>query len=239
MRSALLVRGTLLALSTAILSSPVSAHAQDPASSRPDAVGSASADPVITVDYSNPGLAPSAWTLTVHPDGTAHFTSEMAPPPRESKGELGIPKIDRDIQVSPRFAAGIFATAEHHSWFNQQCESHQKVAFQGNKKVSYRGPHGSGSCTFNYSKDKEIESLGDSLVAVASTVMEGVKLELLLQHDPLGLDREIEALASAAHEGRAQQLNAITDILQHLAQDDHVMDKVRKQATLLLARGDS
>ena len=45
-------------------------------------------------------------------------------------------------------------------------------------------------------------------------------------------------LVSAAEEGRARELCAIRGILARLAEDDHVMDMVRKQARQLLARAD-
>jgi len=93
---------------------------------------------------------------------------------------------------------------------------------------------GKGSCTFNFSKDKEIEELGDRLVAVAGTIVEGARLEALLQHDPLGLDKETEYLVEAAGDGRAQEIGAIRGILQRLADDEGVMDRVRKRARVLL-----
>ena len=195
--------------------------------------------PLIVFDYSNPGLSPSHWALTIHPDGSGHFTSEtnnQAPAPGT---EMTLPSVDRDIKVSPKFAVSVFDTAQRHSWFNQDCDGHMKVAFQGSKKISFSGPEGSGSCTFNYSKDKQIQALSDSMQAVAMTILEGVKLEMLLQHDPLGLDKEIGNLANAANDGRAQQICAISEILQRLAQDDRVMDMVRKQARMLLAKADS
>ena len=195
--------------------------------------------PVIVFEYSNPGLSPSHWLLTIHPDGSGHFTSETNVQAPVVGDEMTLPNVNRDIKLSPRFAAGVFDAAQRHSWFNQDCDGHMKVAFQGSKKISFSGPQGSGSCTFNYSKDKQIQALGDSMQAVAMTILEGVKLEMLLQHDPLGLDKEIGNLANAANDGRAQQICAISEILQRLVQDDHVMDMVRKQARLLLAKADS
>ena len=150
---------------------------------------------------------------------------------------MGVPGVDRDIQVSAAFAERVFGAAQRHNWFNESCESHLKVAFQGWKQFSYTGPQGSGSCTFNYSKDKEIQTLGDSLQAVAETILEGARLEMLLQHDRLGLDAEMEFLTEAVGDGRAQQVRAIQEILERLAQDDGVLERVRKQARALLARG--
>jgi hypothetical protein len=122
--------------------------------------------------------------------------------------------------------------------FNTGCESHMKVAFQGLKKLTYNGPEGEGSCEFNYSKDPEIQALGDSMVAVATTIIEGARLEALLQHDPLGLDQEIQNVQEAAGDGRAQQICSIRDILERLSQDPAVMERVRKRAKALLARAD-
>ena len=94
--------------------------------------------------------------------------------------------------MSAEFAGHVFDVAKRNNWFNSSCESHIKVAFQGWKTFSYTGPEGHGSCTFNYSKDREIQQMGDSLQAVAQTIVEGARLQILLQHDPLGLDQEMD-----------------------------------------------
>lgn len=193
----------------------------------------------VVVDFTNPGLSPSHWTLTLHPDGTGHFHSEMGKPPAGGLEEIDTPNIDRNVQLSPHFAARVFAVAERHNRFNENCESRLKVAFQGWKKFTYTGPDGSGSCTFNFSKDKEIEALSDNMDAVAETILEGERLEVLLEHDRLGLDKEMEFLVDAASSGRAQQICAIRGILDRLAQDDEVMERVRKRARMLLTQGDT
>jgi len=202
----------------------VAAHAQIPA-----------ADSTFQVDFSNPGLSPSQWTLTLRPDGTGHFRSPVGNAPTDANPGIVVPAVDRDFQVSPAYAGNVFAAAARHKWFKESCESHLKVAFQGWKTLTYTGPQGQGSCTFNYSKDKEIQDLGDSLEAVAETILEGARMELLLQHDRLGLDAEMEFLVEAVGDGRAQQICAIREILERLAQDDTVLERVRKRARMLLA----
>ena len=194
---------------------------------------------VIVVEFSNPGLSPAHWTLTIHRGGQAHFRSDLGPPIKAERGQIQTPGIDRDIELSPGFAAAAFDAAARHLFFNQNCESHLKVAYQGAKTLSYSGPEGKGSCTFNYSRDREIQALGDNFQGVAETVIEGARLETLLQHDPLGLDKEIAALADAAESGRAQQLCAIRPILERLVRDDRVLDIVRKRARALLAQANT
>jgi hypothetical protein len=217
--------------------------AQDNAMSQtaesPAARDQATQQATVVVDFTDPGLNPAHWRLTLHPDGSGHFRSEMGKPPAGGLQEIETPDVDRDVQLSPEFAERVFDMAARHHSFNEKCESRLKVAFQGWKTFSYKGPDGSGSCTFNYSKDKEIESLSDMVGAVAETILEGERLEVLLAHDRLGLDREMEFLVDAASTGRAQQIGAIRDILSRLAQDDDVMERVRKRARLLLAQGAS
>jgi hypothetical protein len=185
-------------------------------------------------DFSNPALAPSHWTLVLHPDGSGHFTSRGGDMPG-SNSDMKTPPVDREIHVSKQFADHVFQTAYSHKLFNENCESHLKVAFQGTKTLRYSGPKGSGSCTFNYSKDKDIQALGDSMVAVEQTIMEGARLQLLMKHDPLGLDAEMNFLVQAAKDGRVQQICVIRGILTQLADDPAVLEEVRKRADFLLS----
>jgi hypothetical protein len=192
--------------------------------------------PVLEMDYSNPSLTPAHWVLTIRPDGSGHFSSERGSAPTDPSEGFQAANVDRDIRVSAEFAAHVFEVIHQQKNFSSGCESHMKVAFQGWKKLSYSGPDGTGTCTFNYSKDKEIQGLGESLVAVAAAIVEGARLETLLQHDRLGLDREMDYLMEAAGDGRVQQICTIRSILERLAADPEVMDRVRKRARVLLAR---
>ncbi|HUB00987.1 MAG TPA: hypothetical protein VMA34_21835 [Terracidiphilus sp.] len=189
----------------------------------------------IEVDFLNPGLSPSHWTLTLHPDGSGHFVAGGGKGMGADDSDIVAMGVDRDIQLSKEFAEHVFAVARQQKLFNEPCESRLKVAFQGTKTLKYSGPDGAGSCSFNYSKNRDIENLGDSMVAVAGTIMEGQRLELLLVHDPLGLDREIDFLVQAAKDGRAQQLCVIRGILTRLADDPAVLNHVRERAGQLLA----
>jgi hypothetical protein len=194
---------------------------------------------VVRVDFSNPGLFPAQWTLVLHPDGSGHFHAEGGTKPADESETIVPAKVDRDVNLSPEFASRIFSEVRTHRVLRGKCESHLKVAFQGLKKISYSGPDGEGGCEFNYSSDKQIQDMGDSLVAVGSTLIEGARLELLLQHDPLGLDKAIQYIVEATDDGRLQQICAIRGILERLEDDPHVLERVRKRAHLLLEHSGS
>lgn len=194
---------------------------------------------VLKVDYSNPGLTPSHWVLEFHPDGTGHFRSERGNnAPVNGLESMEPAAVDRDIKLDPTFAAHMFEIVHHHKLFKESCDSHMKVAFQGWKKISYNGPDGQGTCEFNFAKDRDIEGMGESLVAVAATLNEGARLQLILQHDPLGLDKEMEFLLEGSGDGRLQQVCTISGILKKLEDDPAVMDRVRRRAHMLLQQSD-
>jgi hypothetical protein len=192
----------------------------------------------LELDYSNPGLTPGHWVLSLAPDGSGHFRSEQGDAPVDTSQGFQAGNVDRDIKVSAEFAGHVFEVVHQHSFSESGCESHMKVAFQGWKKLTYNGPDGAASCTFNYSKDKQIQNLGESLVAVAMGILEGARLQTLLQHDRLGLDKEMDFLVEAAGDGRVQQIGTIRGILERLADDSEVMERVRKRAKQLLARAE-
>lgn len=197
-------------------------------------------DPVVRFEFTNPGLYPAHWTLVLHPDGTGHFHADGGNRPTDPPETILPGKMDRDVHLDSEFTSHVFQTIHKDKRIlRDKCESHLKVAFQGTKKITYSGPDAEGGCEFNYSTDKEIQELGESVVAVGSTLIEGARLELLLQHDPLGLDKAIQYVVEATGDGRLQQICAIRAILERLEDDPHVLDRVRKQARMLLARAGS
>lgn len=200
---------------------------------------SGESDAVVKVDFSNPGLSPSHWTLVLHPDGSGHFHAEGGARSSEDEDVIAPARIDRDVTLTGDFTNHVFQTVHDPRVLKGKCESHLKVAFQGLKKIDYSGPDAAGGCEFNYSSNKEIQDLGDSLVAVGSTLIEGARLELLYQHDPLGLDKAIQYVVEASDDGRLQQICAIRGILERLEDDPRVLDRVRKRAKMLLARAGS
>jgi hypothetical protein len=197
----------------------------------------------IQIEFEHPGMSPAHWTMIIHPDGSGHFHALPRNPPQQFENtenrripDLG--EIDRDVNLSERYARRVFDVAQRHKYFNEECESRQKVAFSGWKKLSYQGQDGSGSCRFNYGADKEINALSDSLLSVEETIIFGERLKLYLQYDRLGLDTEMEGLWAAAEDSRAEQFGSIRDILDRLCSDPRVLERVKKRARMLLARID-
>jgi len=219
-RSAGFAKGTLLVL--AVFSWGGAAQGQQSA--------------VVQIDFTNAQLVPAHWSLKINPDGSGQFDAEGGHPADTDTTHLWVEDVHRPVKLSAALTEQVFATARLRKLFAFPCESHMKVAFQGMKRLSYTGPDGSGACEYNYSKDKEIESLGNVLMAVEYTILSGAKMEKLLQHDRLGLDQELDNLAEALHEGNAAEIGTIGETLTRIASDEAVMERARRKARLLLTQ---
>jgi hypothetical protein len=193
---------------------PISACAQAPAT--------------ITFSFNNPGLDPPAYTLVIQANGSGFY---------RQPGQSGAAQIDAPITIDSGLREQLFAAARHSHFFAVECQmKHSHVAFTGQKTFAYNGPEGSGSCTFNYARDQQLDQLGEQLEAVVTTLGDGEHLAVLLAHDKLGLDAAVEQLAAAQTAGQALDLGNIAPVLRAIAADDGVLDHTRVLARSLLPK---
>ena len=115
------------------------------------------------------------------------------------------------------------------------CEaSDTRIAFTGKKTVAYAGSDGNGQCSYNWSRDKELNQLAEDLMAIAYTLHEGNRLAIEHTHSRLSLDSELEILQEAAKDHRALEIENIAPVLDAIASDSAVMNRARNRARALL-----
>jgi hypothetical protein len=190
----------------------------------------------IRFTYENPQLQPPKYVVTVGEDGTGHFRSEGGGPASKDPQNMPGDPQDRPIHISKALRQAMFAAARKNKLFATSCDDGGKnIAFQGSKTLQYEGPEGQGSCTYNWSKSPQIDKLTDQFQAIALTLDEGSKLQREYEHGRLSLDTELEFLEQAVHDGRAIEVENIAPILQTLAGDEAVLQRVQRRARALLA----
>lgn len=192
----------------------------------------------IRFTYENPKLQPHKYVITVGEDGSGHFSSQAAD---AAEGQsMGSESQDRPIHISKALRESMFAIAHKNKLFAISCDDGGKnIAFQGNKTLEYEGPEGKGSCMYNWSKNPQIDKLTDQFEAIAATLDEGSKLQREYEHGRLSLDEEMEILEQMVHDGRAIELENIAPILQTLAGDEAVLQRVQRRARALLQEAKS
>jgi hypothetical protein len=200
-----------------------------------EAPSASSSGAQIRFEFENAQLQPSRFDMVIHEDGSGHFQSVTGPISVKDSGGIEAGPLNRDIAIQEPLLSTLFATAHARKNFAVECEAKAKVAYRGNKILSYQGPDGHGTCTFNWSKDNQIQKLADQLESVAMTLEYGRRLEVEHQHNRLGLDAELEFLADAVKDGQALEIENIAPTLQSIVDDETVMNRARQRAKVMLS----
>lgn len=205
------------------------------ASSVSDASVSKSAE--VSFQFDRTGLPVPRFTLRLREDGTGSYQAdqaEIAATATSMRGQAA-QHVDRPIKLSSGTVTKIFKAARAADHFNVECASKAKnIADTGKKTLSYTGADGSGSCVYNYSENKSIDTLTDTFLAIAYTIDEGRKLEFLHRYDRLGLDAEMISFAQELDAGRALELGTISPTLAAIADDTALIQRVRLKAQKML-----
>jgi hypothetical protein len=186
--------------------------------------------------FTNPALSPAAFRIEFDASGLGHYHSEPGTSsPPDAQGVL--PEgFDQQIEIRAPLRDQLLALAHSRHFLAGECDNRQhKVAFTGNKTISYTGPEGQKSCTFNWSTDAQLAKVAGDFIAISQTLEEGRKLRLEYLHDRLSLDAELETLANSVKSGTALELENIAPELQAIASDGAVMKRAQMRAATLLA----
>ncbi|GAC1415138.1 MAG: hypothetical protein NVSMB62_02170 [Acidobacteriaceae bacterium] len=205
----------------------------------------------VSFGFERSGLPVPKYTLTVHEDGTGTYqgeeltasglrtvSSQFQPSPASSKPQEAGPSEPflQSFTLSSATSHRIFALARTLKQFNLACASKAKnIADTGTKTLTYRSPAGGGSCTYNYSENKNVVQLTDLFYGLTETMDTGRRLDHLHRYDRLGLDSAIGLLAQQVTDGRALELGSIAETLRSIASDADLMQRVRVRASQLLS----
>jgi hypothetical protein len=203
----------------------------------PAAGPSAQKQAEVSFQFDRTGLPVPRFTLRIREDGTASYQADQAETPATANSMRGqaAQHIDRPINLTRGTVAKVFKAARAANYFNMECASKAKnIADTGKKTLTYTGADGSGSCTYNYSENKTIDTLTSAFQGIAYTMDEGRRLEFLHKYDRLGLDAEMISLTQEAEAGRALELGTIAPTLATIADDTAVIQRVRLRAQKML-----
>ena len=224
------VLGCVLAVCSAVAFAAVQ-------SAPPAADASATKQAEVSLQFDRTGLPVPRFTLGIREDGTGRYQADQAETPATANSMRGqaAQHIDRPINLTRGTVAKIFKAARAANHFHIDCASKAKnIADTGKKILSYGGSDGSGSCTYNYSENKNIDTLTNAFLAIAFTLDEGRRLEFLHRYDRLGLDAEMITLSQEAEAGRALELGTIAPALAAIADDTALIQRVRLRAQKML-----
>jgi hypothetical protein len=194
---------------------------------------------MITFDFARAGAGVPVpkYKLVIHEDGTGSYEGEALPPPTRygpSAASAAVP-FKREVHLTPATTAHIFDLAGQLEHLKVACASKAKnIADTGTKTLTYAGPDGSGTCTYNYTDIKELTALTEAIQGITETLDEGRELDRLHRYDRLGLDSAMAYLKDEVAAGRALEVQLIGDSLSAIAGDADVLARVRAKASAML-----
>jgi len=194
--------------------------------------------PKVTFAFERIGLPVPKYRLSIQDDGATVYEGEELPQVsgQESSASLPSHPFKSVADISPATVARVFALGQKLKRFNVTCASKAKnIADTGTKTLSYVAPDGTGTCTYNYTENKDVEALTEIYQGIAETMDRGRELDHLHRYDRLGLDAAIAFLSQEVTEGHALEVGTIAASLRSIAADAEVMERVRTRATKLLA----
>jgi hypothetical protein len=191
----------------------------------------------VMFSFERSGLPVPKYSLALWEFGEGHYGGEEVPPGAQpfDPPPVAQPFGMKIFYISPATAANVFARARQLKRFNIPCASTAKnVADTGKKTLTYNGLDATTACTYDYTENKDVQTLTDIFQGIAETLDEGRKLDYLHRYDRLGMDAEMETFSREVTDGHAIELQTIAPTLRSIADDADLMQRVRTRANALL-----
>jgi len=192
----------------------------------------------VELRFERPGLSVPRYDLQLWETGVGQYQGEEMPMTvgHIDNAPSSQPFVLKSFSVSPATITKVSAIARSLNYFKMACASTAKnIADTGKKTLTYYGMNGViGSCEYNYTENKDVQTITGIFQSIAETLDEGRKLDYLHRYDRLGLDAELDSFSREVAEGHAIELHTIAQTLSSLAGDPEVMQRVRTRASALL-----
>jgi hypothetical protein len=210
-------------------------------------------DAAVAFKFSWKSGHPSDYRITIHRNGNAEYLSDdraLSPlqdrnQPVESNAEqttqsqdaAGRDAFRKEFQASESVRQKLFALAEQARFFDGNFDfTKHVIADTGRKTLTYQDGSRHTSTTYNYSEDPTIQELTGIFQGISQTIEGGRKLEFDRRFDKLSLDADLKGLEDLSKDGHLYEVQAITPMLQRIANDRTVLHIAQERAQRILRR---
>ena len=129
----------------------------------------------------------------------------------------------------------MFQLAKQAKYFSGKVDSGKdKIAFTGDKTLSYLDAQHSSSARFNYSAVDPVRQLTALFQDLQSTLDYGRRLDYYHRYQKLALDEEIKRMENQARNHELSEIQTVAPVLQKIIDDTSVINVVRARAKELI-----
>jgi hypothetical protein len=195
--------------------------------------GNASPAAVVTFTLDFPASDPPHYSIAVDATGHASYECvvkvEEGSEPQSYRTEFNVAAGNRDR---------IFEWAKQAKYFAGKIDSgDRKLAFTGQKTVSYQDGQRSFTGQYNFSNLEPVRQLTAFFQGMAGTLDYGRRLTYYHRYQKLALDDELKHMEAQARNNELSEIQALAPVLQEIIEDTSVMNVVRARARELIQMG--
>ncbi|MFZ0941255.1 MAG: hypothetical protein WAN63_17610 [Candidatus Sulfotelmatobacter sp.] len=193
--------------------------------------GSAPASLVtFTLDF--PGSEPTHYSIAVDANGHATYECTVKVEGSEEqtyRWEFEVTRANRDR---------IFEWTKEAKYFSGKIDSgNHKLAFTGEKVLSYQDGQRSETARYNYSNLESVRQLTSLFQSMAGTLDYGRRLTYYHRYQKLALDDELKRMETQAKDNELSEIQGVAPVLQGIVEDSSVINVVRALAKALIQMG--
>ena len=199
------------------------------ATSQQSASADAASRAVVTFTLDFPQSEPSHYTIAV--DANGHASYECTVKIEDSDDQIYRAEFD----VTSGNRQRIFELAKEAKYFSGNIDSgNHKLAFTGEKILSYQDGQQSVTARYNYSNLESVRQLTTLFESIEGTLDYGRRLDYYHRYQKLALDDELKRMAEQARNHELSEIQGVAAVLQSIVEDTSVINVVRARAKELL-----
>jgi len=188
---------------------------------------------VVTFTLDFPESDPTHYSIAV--DAMGHASYECTARVDKDSEEQA---YRAEFEVSTRNRERIFEWARQAKYFAGKVDSgNQKLAFTGEKMLSYQDGERSFTGRYNYSNLEPVRQLTGLFQNMAGTLDYGRRLTYYHRYQKLALDEELKRMEAQARSNELSEIQGVAPVLREIVEDTSVMNVVRARAKELIQMG--
>jgi hypothetical protein len=190
------------------------------------------ASAAVTFEQRWPEGDPQWFELTVTPDGSASYRSIAHQASKPSADDPAPESVT--FTLSAPSLQQLFAVGPHLPALRASLDK-QKVAFTGNKTLSYRDQSGNSTqITYNSSSAPDLAALTSLLQSISRTVELSLALRSQSRFDKLSIDATLRYAENLAASRSLAEPHILRPVLERIAEDPAILNIARQRARRLL-----
>jgi len=183
-----------------------------------------------TLDFQ--GANPSHYEIVISSDGNGSYSSNGQLDEHSEPADPAALKFT----ISENIRSQMFDLVKKTHYLKGNVDSgHKNIANTGNKVLSYKDADHNSQATYNYSPVPAIQELTAIFQGLSTTLEFGRRLAYFRKYEKLALDDDLKRMEQMQREKNLGDLQAISPVLNGIANDPSVMNVSRARALRLLA----